>query len=153
MKGVPKTTVAAHFGIKGPSVYDWINHGRIGKQHLTELVSYFSDVVGPEHWGLTPGSPLSQLERLDGATIHAAIERMQQANAMVTGWRIDFSDPDDLEILAQAIRSVIADRIADEEDYGSSEGGRQVGRIDRPARQAEAGAEGKHAPRRARKSA
>jgi len=53
LKGVSKAAVARHFGIKGPSVYDWINHGRVGKQHLTELVNYFSDVVGPEHWGLT----------------------------------------------------------------------------------------------------
>lgn len=54
-KGVSKTAVAKHFGIKGPSIYDWIKHGRVGKQHLNELVRYFSDVVGPEHWGLTPG--------------------------------------------------------------------------------------------------
>lgn len=55
LKDVPKTAVAEHFGIKGPSVYDWIKHGRVGKQHLNELVRYFSDVVGPEHWGLKPG--------------------------------------------------------------------------------------------------
>lgn len=52
LKGVSKAAVARHFGIKGPSIYDWINHGRIGKQHLMELVAYFSDVVGPEHWGM-----------------------------------------------------------------------------------------------------
>lgn len=54
-KGVAKTAVADHFGIRGPSIYDWIKHGRVGKQHLNELVAYFSDVVGPEHWGLKPG--------------------------------------------------------------------------------------------------
>lgn len=51
-KGVSKTEVAVHFGVKPPSVHDWIKHGRIGKQHLTELLHYFSDVVGPVHWGL-----------------------------------------------------------------------------------------------------
>lgn len=56
LKGVSKIAVARHFGIKGPSVYDWINHGRVGKQHLAELVAYFSDVVGPEHWGMAAGS-------------------------------------------------------------------------------------------------
>lgn len=53
-KAVTKKAVADHFGVKPPSVQDWINFGRIGKKHLNELVSFFSDVVGPEHWGITP---------------------------------------------------------------------------------------------------
>ncbi|GHH53056.1 hypothetical protein [[Pseudomonas] boreopolis] len=153
LKGVPKTAVAAHFGIKGPSIYDWIKHGRVGKQHLTALVEYFSDVVGPEHWGMPPIHQASQLERLSGDTIRAAIERLQAAHAQVTGWEIDFSDPEDLDLLAQAVRSVIADQIADEVENGSNEGSRQVGRIDRAAGKAEAGPTGRDAPRRARKSA
>ncbi|WP_174941259.1 hypothetical protein [Burkholderia lata] len=53
-KAVTKKAVADHFGVKPPSVQDWMNFGRIGKKHLNELVSYFSDVVGPEHWGIEP---------------------------------------------------------------------------------------------------
>ncbi len=53
-KKVTKKAVADHFGVKPPSVQDWMNFGRIGKKHLNELVSYFSDVVGPEHWGIAP---------------------------------------------------------------------------------------------------
>lgn len=56
-KGVSKADVARAFGIKGPSVYDWINHGRIGKQHLGKLVAYFADVVEPSHWGITDATP------------------------------------------------------------------------------------------------
>jgi len=41
VKGVTKAEVAAHFGIKPPSVYDWVNHGRISKKHLPELFNYF----------------------------------------------------------------------------------------------------------------
>lgn len=55
-KGVTKAEVARHFGVKGPSVHNWIATGRIGKQHLAELIRYFSDVVGPEHWGLDADS-------------------------------------------------------------------------------------------------
>ena len=51
-KGVSQSVVAGEFEIKQPSVSEWIKYGRIGKRHLTHLVEYFSDVVGPDHWGL-----------------------------------------------------------------------------------------------------
>ncbi|MGL5949114.1 MAG: LexA family protein [Aeromonas sp.] len=48
-----KTEVARHFGIKAPSIHDWIKKGSIGKEKLPILWEYFSDVVGPAHWGLS----------------------------------------------------------------------------------------------------
>jgi predicted XRE-type DNA-binding protein len=51
-KGVTQKAVATAFGISQPSVSEWIKFGRIGKQHITKLVEFFGDVVGPEHWGL-----------------------------------------------------------------------------------------------------
>ena len=50
-----KTAIANHFGVKLPSLADWIKKGSISKDKLPELWRYFSDVVGPEHWGLTEG--------------------------------------------------------------------------------------------------
>lgn len=47
-----KADVAAHFRIRTPSIYDWIKKGSISKDKLPELWRYFSDVVGPGHWGL-----------------------------------------------------------------------------------------------------
>ena len=47
-----KADVATHFGVKTPSIYDWINRGTISKNKLIDLWDYFSDVVGPEHWGM-----------------------------------------------------------------------------------------------------
>lgn len=47
-----KAEIARHFKIKPPSIHDWINKGSISKEKLPELWNYFSDVVGPEHWGL-----------------------------------------------------------------------------------------------------
>lgn len=47
-----KAEIARHFKIKPPSIHDWINKGSISKDKLPELWNYFSDVVGPEHWGL-----------------------------------------------------------------------------------------------------
>ena len=55
LKGIGPSVLARHFGVKSPSVYDWTKHGRIAKDKLPELFRYFSDVVGPEHWGLTDG--------------------------------------------------------------------------------------------------
>lgn len=52
-KGVGPTALAAVFGIKPPSVSDWKNRGCVKKNHLPKLIAYFSDVVGPEHWGLS----------------------------------------------------------------------------------------------------
>lgn len=47
-----KTEIAIHFGIKPPSIYDWINKGSISKDKLPELWTYFSDVVDLTHWGI-----------------------------------------------------------------------------------------------------
>lgn len=53
-KGVPKAAVARHFGIKPPSINDWINRGTVSKDKLDDLFLYFSDVCGPDHWGRSP---------------------------------------------------------------------------------------------------
>jgi hypothetical protein len=50
--GVRLVDVARHFGVKPPSVLDWYSKGTIAKSKLPALWLYFSDVVGPEHWGL-----------------------------------------------------------------------------------------------------
>lgn len=59
LKGVPQREVAEAFGVQQSSVSEWTTFGRISKRHLTLLVTYFADVVKPEHWGLpahwTPG--------------------------------------------------------------------------------------------------
>lgn len=52
LKGVSKRDVADHFGVRPPSVQDWIKRGTIRKDKLEPLFRYFADVVGPEHWGL-----------------------------------------------------------------------------------------------------
>lgn len=56
LKGVSQVALAAHFGVKPPSVQDWIRRGTISKDKLPALWAYFGDVVGPSHWGLE-GTP------------------------------------------------------------------------------------------------
>lgn len=57
-----KAQIAEHFGIKPPSLYTWINTGNIGKDKIFELFRYFSDVVTPEHWGITD---IQEVEDID----------------------------------------------------------------------------------------
>ena len=52
-KCVSKVAVAHAFGVKPPSIQDWVKKGTISKDKLPKLWSYFADVVGPDHWGLT----------------------------------------------------------------------------------------------------
>ncbi|MCS3504988.1 S24 family peptidase [Achromobacter sp. JUb104] len=47
-----QAAIARHFNVKPPSIHDWIKKGSISKDKLPELWRYFSDVVGPDHWGL-----------------------------------------------------------------------------------------------------
>lgn len=65
-KGVTQRQVAATFGVKPPSVSDWMSKGTIGKDKLVALWKYFEDVVGPEHWGLASFPP-EAAERKDSA--------------------------------------------------------------------------------------
>lgn len=67
--------VAAHFGIKTPSIYDWMKKGSIGKEKLQKLFDYFSDVVGPDHWGISNNNWLLESRTINETgtidTLHA----------------------------------------------------------------------------------
>lgn len=52
LKGVTKKELAQAFDIAPPSIQDWVKRGTIDKAKLEQLWAYFSDVVGPSHWGL-----------------------------------------------------------------------------------------------------
>lgn len=55
-KGVSKKAIAERFGVKPPSVQDWIKRGTISKDKLFDLIDYFSDVCTNEHWDLSENS-------------------------------------------------------------------------------------------------
>lgn len=48
-----KAAIARHFEVQPPSLSDWVKKGSISKDKLPEVWRYFSDVVGPEHWGMS----------------------------------------------------------------------------------------------------
>lgn len=127
LKGVSKMEVARHFGIKGPSIYDWINHGRVSKRHLTELFEYFSDVVGPEHWGTSPSDVVSQSVGLDGETVRAAIILAKKSFKLAHDE--DLLIERDPELFSQALRAALAKRqkMGVKGDIGSRSGDGKVG--------------------------
>ncbi|EFN6767933.1 DNA-binding protein [Escherichia coli O39:H21] len=95
-----KAEVARHFKVQPPSIYDWIKKGSISKDKLPELWRFFSDVVGPEHWGLNeypiPTSLISDTksELLDINSLYQAASDEKRAivafllseNATEPGW-------------------------------------------------------------------
>ncbi|VVO22013.1 helix-turn-helix transcriptional regulator [Pseudomonas fluorescens] len=60
-KGVSKKKIADDFFVKPPSIQGWVKTGRIDKSKLMDVINYFGDVVGPEHWGLRPGFSFENL--------------------------------------------------------------------------------------------
>ncbi|MCE1007179.1 S24 family peptidase [Pseudomonas monteilii] len=64
-KGVSKKKIADDFQVKPPSVQGWVKNGRIDKSKLMDVIAYFADVVGPEHWGLRPGFTFESLPDAD----------------------------------------------------------------------------------------
>ncbi len=102
-KGITKKKLADDFGVKPPSVQGWTTHGRIGKDKLMDLIDYFSDVVGPDHWGLS---------------------RKPRANAEVLGFISPWDDEtplddDEVEIPLLADVKVAAGRGLAAEDFDS----------------------------------
>lgn len=66
-----QAAIARHFNVRPPSIHDWIKKGSISKDKLPELWRYFSDVVGPEHWGLRSWPDMGSA----GSTAPAATEK------------------------------------------------------------------------------
>jgi hypothetical protein len=64
-KGVSKKQLADDFAVKPPSIQGWVKNGRIDKSKLMDVIAYFADVVGPDHWGMRPGF---SYERYAGGT-------------------------------------------------------------------------------------
>jgi hypothetical protein len=83
-KGVTKKAMADHFGVEPPSIQGWVNCGTISKEKLPKLWAYFSDVVGPEHWGLSAyAAPVSRFSDADVKQIMALVHDAKNASVMI----------------------------------------------------------------------
>ncbi|MFW5112460.1 S24 family peptidase [Pseudomonas aeruginosa] len=89
-KNMSKKALAEQFGVKPPSVQGWINTGRIDKAKLIELISFFSGVVGAEHWGLSEKeaeliAPSSQPQHPGSSAAEKVMEMLQRHGKGLSG--------------------------------------------------------------------
>ncbi|HHM8950267.1 TPA: helix-turn-helix transcriptional regulator [Pseudomonas aeruginosa] len=89
-KKMSKKALAEQFGVKPPSVQGWINTGRIDKAKLIELISFFSSVVGAEHWGLSEKeaeliAPGSSPQRPGSSAAEKVMEMLQRHGKGLSG--------------------------------------------------------------------
>ncbi len=94
LKGISKAALAREFKVTPPSIQDWIKYGRIAKKHINHLVDFFSDVVPPEHWGLSKEKITFENPSIDSeylALLNAVVQKL------MSGER---SDQMDLVLLA-----------------------------------------------------
>lgn len=89
-KGLTKKAIADAFGVKPPSVQDWVKRGTIDKEKLPILWRLFSDVVGPEHWGLEEfpwGKASGHLDTgVEAALIAHAVSSLQKETVPSFTW-------------------------------------------------------------------
>lgn len=93
-KGVSKKQLADDFSVKPPSVQGWVKNGRIDKSKLMDVIAYFSDVVGPSHWGMRPGFTYESLsEGLGNGLVveepEAGSTAADKFRAMLAGKKLD----------------------------------------------------------------
>jgi phage repressor protein C with HTH and peptisase S24 domain len=86
-KGVSKKKLADDFLVAPPSVQGWVKFGRIDKAKLMDLITYFSDVVPPTHWGLDGWASL-QMNPSINASETISVEGLPAALAQkITSYR------------------------------------------------------------------
>ncbi|ATN93567.1 CI repressor [Pseudomonas phage VW-6S] len=85
-KGVSKKNLADDFSVKPPSIQGWVKNGRIDKSKLMDVIAYFSDVVGPGHWGLRPGFSYENLEEGEAKSIDKAGNDGRATSSSASDW-------------------------------------------------------------------
>lgn len=103
-KGVSKKQLADDFQVKPPSVQGWVKNGRIDKSKLMDVIAYFSDVVGPEHWGLRPGFSYESIQDVtsEPAEEPAPTSAADMVRAMLAKQGKNLSDSARAQLIAAA---------------------------------------------------
>ncbi|TRZ62279.1 S24 family peptidase [Pseudomonas alloputida] len=103
-KGVSKKQLADDFQVKPPSVQGWVKNGRIDKSKLMDVIAYFSDVVGPEHWGLRPGFSYESIQDVTSEPVaeQAPTSAADMVRAMLAKQGKNLSDSARAQLIAAA---------------------------------------------------
>ncbi|MFA7892966.1 S24 family peptidase [Pseudomonas putida] len=113
-KGVSKKQLADDFQVKPPSVQGWVKNGRIDKSKLMDVIAYFSDVVGPEHWGLRPGFTYESIQDVTAEPVAepATTSAADMVRAMLAKQGKNLSDSARAQLIAAAEASDEGDVIS-----------------------------------------
>lgn len=103
-KGVSKKQLADDFQVKPPSVQGWVKNGRIDKSKLMDVIAYFSEVVGPEHWGLRPGFTYESIQDVTAEPVAepATTSAADMVRAMLAKQGKNLSDSARAQLIAAA---------------------------------------------------
>lgn len=82
-----KAEVARAFQVTAQAIQGWIKTGSIAKEKIPLLWQYFSDVVGPEHWGLSSS---------DTTFIQSAIQQSPLADHESNDWPFSVTKYEDV---------------------------------------------------------
>lgn len=82
-----KAEVARAFQVSAQAIQGWIKTGAIAKEKIPLLWQYFSDVVGPEHWGLSSS---------DTTFIQSAIHQSESISSPSGKWPFSVTKYDDV---------------------------------------------------------
>lgn len=91
-KAKSRSEIARAFGVTPQAIRGWVNTGSIAKEKIPLLWKYFSDVVGPTHWGLSDA---------DALFIRSSIGHSNNANAPAepTSWPFSVTKLEDVHQL------------------------------------------------------
>lgn len=78
-----KSEIARALGIQNPSLYGWLETGRIARDRMPQVIRYFKDVSTPNDWGLEDWPDWIQTAPLanppvDNVNLQAALAHLHQ---------------------------------------------------------------------------
>ena len=98
---ITQAVLASALGMAQPSVSELLKFGRLAKEKVPVLLEYFSDVAGPDHFGL-PFSKfemdlINEMRKLPLQSQRALLERVMKSAAAVQQVTQDIDAPLDTE--------------------------------------------------------
>lgn len=155
--GLTQADVAARCGWETPSRYANYEQGS-REPTLADLRDIAAAVAEGGHTfvRIVTGEdlvPASQPQRIDPETIRTIINGLRKGYSSSTGWDLDLSSDDGVELLADALAEHLAGVHQGEGDDERVQDGGSVSRLGRTKGAKEAGKEGKPTSSRNRKSA
>ena len=109
-RSVSQAQLARDFGVKQPSVHEWIKHGRIAKKHLPKLSIYFGKPLS--YWLSTDEASAFEVNEERGHYSAAAppesiesIRRSREVSRIAA--LTQFATADELAAMADAIEAAL----------------------------------------------